>query len=68
MRTKELDKISVASSKRHSKRFDLSHDVNTTAMWGDCQPVCARLLVPNSDTTLKIDSLVRMAPLVRHNL
>lgn len=65
MRTKELDKISVASSKRHSKRFDLSHDVNTTAMWGDCQPVCARLLVPNSDTTLKIDSLVRMAPLVR---
>lgn len=65
MRTKELNKISVAQSKHPASRFDLSFDCNTTSAWGDCQPVVCRMLTPYSKTTLKLDSLVRMAPLVR---
>lgn len=65
MRTKELDKISFERVKRPRSRFDLSFDSNTSAGWGDLQPVVSRLLVPNSKTKLSLDSLVRMAPLVR---
>lgn len=65
MRTKELNKISLERVKRPRSRFDLSFDSNTSAGWGDLQPVVSRLLVPNSKTKLSLDSLVRMAPLVR---
>ncbi len=65
MRTKELSKISLERVKRPRSRFDLSFDSNTSAGWGDLQPVVSRLLVPNSKTKLSLDSLVRMAPLVR---
>ena len=65
MRTKELDKISLERVKRPRSRFDLRFDSNTSAGWGDLQPVVSRLLVPNSKTKLTLDSLVRMAPLVR---
>ena len=65
MRTKELNKISFQRVKRSRSRFDLSFDSNTSAGWGDLQPVVSRLLVPNSKTKLSLDSLVRMAPLVR---
>lgn len=65
MRTKELEKISLQRVKRPRSRFDLSFDSNTSAGWGDLQPVVSRLLVPNSKTKLSLDSLVRMAPLVR---
>ncbi len=65
MRTKELSKISLERIKRPRSRFDLSFDSNTSAGWGDLQPVVSRLLVPNSKTKLSLDSLVRMAPLVR---
>ena len=54
MRTKELDKISLQRVKRPRSRFDLSFDSNTSAGWGDLQPVVGRLLVPNSKTKLSL--------------
>lgn len=65
MRTNtDFNKIAVETGSRSRSRFGLAHEVNTTAAFGDCQPLQVRLLVPNSKTTCSIESLVRMAPMV----
>lgn len=65
MRTNtDFNKIAIDSGSRPRAHFGLAHEVNTTAGFGDCQPLQCRLLVPNSKTTCSIESLVRMAPMV----
>lgn len=57
-----LPKIKVG---RKSKRnyFDMSHDVNTTADFGFCQPTLCQELIPDSKIDLETKSFVRLAPL-----
>lgn len=64
MRNNVLPKISLAKSGLKRERFNMSHDVNTTFGWGEIQPLQCKLVVPNTKTTLSIDSLVRLAPMV----
>ena len=65
MRTNtDFNKIAVDTGNRGRSRFSLVHEVNTTAGFGDVQPLQCRLLVPNSKTVCSIESLVRMAPMV----
>lgn len=55
-------KIDSANAKR--ERFNLTHNVNTTAGFGECQPAQVRLVVPNSKSVCGVESLVRAAPMV----
>ena len=56
--------ITIDSGNAKRERFPLTHSVNTTASFGETQPACVRLLVPNSKTVGGCDSLVRLAPMV----
>lgn len=60
----KFNKITIDTAKGKANKFGLAHDVYTTAMFGDTQPLGCRLLVPNSKTTLSMRQLVRMDPLV----
>lgn len=64
MRNNVVGKISMASSKKKRSRFNLSHDVNTTAGWSETQPLMCRLMIPDSKMTVQAESLVRLAPMV----
>lgn len=64
MRNNVVGKISMASSKKKRARFNLSHDVNTTAGWTETQPLMCRLMIPDSKMTVQAESLVRLAPMV----
>lgn len=55
-------KVDSANAKR--ERFNLTHNVNTTAGFGECQPAQVRLVVPNSKSVCSVESLVRAAPMV----
>ena len=59
-----FNKITIDSAGFSRSKFGLGHDVNTTASIGDTQPLCCRLMVPNSKTTMSMRHLVRMAPMV----
>lgn len=63
-KTNTIGKIEMHADVLPKTRLDLRHDVNTTAAFGDLQPIVCRLLFPKSKTTLSIPNLVRMAPLV----
>lgn len=43
--------------------FDLSHDVNTTADFGFCQPTLVQELIPKSHFSLQTREFIRLAPL-----
>lgn len=65
MRTNtDFNKIAIETGNRSRSRFGLAHEVDTTAGFGDCQPLQVRLLVPNSKTVASVESLVRCAPMV----
>lgn len=64
MKTNKQDKIKVNKSGFKRSKFNWSHDVNTTFSWGEIQPTQCKLIVPNSKTTMSIQSLVRLAPMV----
>lgn len=64
MKTSKLNKIKIQKSGFKRSKFNWSHDVNTTFGWGEIQPTQCRMLVPGSKTTLKTQSLLRMAPMV----
>lgn len=59
-----FSKINIDSGNAKKEKFGLSHSVNTTASFGECQPAQVRLLVPNSKTVAGVESLVRLAPMV----
>lgn len=64
MRTSQIGKVAVTTSNRPRARFNLSHDVNTTASFGETQPLLCRLLPPGTKSSLNVESLVRLAPMV----
>lgn len=57
-----LPKIAIGTNKRKAY-FDLSHDVETTADFGFCQPTIVRHMNAGSSSTLKTGIGVRLAPL-----
>ena len=59
-----FNKIVIDTDKDKKSKFGLAHDVNTTASIGDTQPICCRLLVPKSKTTLSSRHIIRLAPMV----
>lgn len=59
-----FSKINIDSGNAKKEKFGLSHSVNTTASFGECQPAQVRLLVPNSKTVAGVESLVRLTPMV----
>lgn len=65
MKNNMIGKIAVAEAGHPRSRFNLAHDVNTTAGFGDLQPLMCQFMVPNSKGTLDVESLVRAAPMVR---
>ena len=64
MLNNKLGKVALANTKRPRARFNLAHDVNTTADWGSLQPLQCKLMIPNSKATCDVESLVRLAPMV----
>lgn len=51
------------SRRKDREKLDLSFDCSTTANLGQIQPTMCREMVPNSTFKVKVDSLVRLAPL-----
>lgn len=64
MQNNKVGKIAVANAGHKRSRFNNAHDVNTTASFGDLQPLMCKRMEANSKATLDIESLVRLAPLV----
>lgn len=64
MENNKIGKIAVAKAGHPRSRFNLAHDVNTTASFGDLQPLMCQFMVPDSKATLDVESLVRAAPMV----
>lgn len=59
-----FSKITVDTGARNRERFNLSHNVFTSASFGDVQPLQCKLLVPNTKATCSVSSLVRMSAMV----
>lgn len=64
MDNQNIGRISIDSANRPRARFNLRHDVNTTASFGDCQPVVCRECIAGTKSVLSVDTLVRLAPMV----
>lgn len=64
MDNQNLGRISIDSANRPRQRFNLRHDVNTSASFGDCQPVLCRQCIAGTKSVLSVDTLVRLAPMV----
>lgn len=56
--------IKIDTASRPRERFNMTHNVSTTAAFGECQPAQVRLMVPNSKGVCNLESLVRLAPMV----
>lgn len=59
-----IGRIAIRSSNRARKPFNWSHDVNTTATFGEVQPVLLSEIIPNSKVKLSSRKLVRLAPML----
>lgn len=64
MKTNMLGKIALAIKHIGKTRLDFTHDVSTTAGFGDLQPSTCKLILPNSNGNVESKSLVRFAPMV----
>ena len=64
MKTNKQKKIKVPQSGNKRSRFNWAHDVNTTYSWGEIQPTQVKMIQPGSKTTMKAQSLIRLAPMV----
>lgn len=64
MDNQNIGRISLDSANRPRARFNLRHDVNTTASFGDCQPIVCRECIAGTKSVLSVDTLVRLAPMV----
>lgn len=58
-----ISKIKLGKSKRDRVKLDLTHDVNTTAGFGEVQPLMCREMIPGSTMDVKVESFVRLAPM-----
>lgn len=65
MKNNLLPKINLSSAKLASSKFNLSHDVNTSLDWGSLQPLMCREVAPGSKSSFSVESLVRLAPMLR---
>lgn len=64
MNNQQLSSIAIKKSGRKRERFNMSHDVNTTADFGAIQPLMCRCITPNTKSVLDTRSLTRLAPMV----
>lgn len=64
MRTNNLGNVAVSTASRKREKFNLTHDVNTTCGFGETQPLVCRMLPPNSNSKVSVESLIRLAPMV----
>ena len=64
MKNNMLGKISMAIKHMGKSRLNLTHDVSTTAPFGDMQATTCKLIIPNSNGTVKSRSLVRFGTMV----
>lgn len=64
MKSNKQKKIKVPQSGNKRARFNWAHDVNTTFNWGELQPTQVKMIQPGSKTTMKAQSLIRLAPMV----
>lgn len=64
MNNQQLTSIAISKAGRKRERFNMSHDVNTTAEFGAIQPLMCRCIVPNSKSVVDTRSLTRLAPMV----
>jgi len=64
MKTNTLAKIGVKNTYRPRVLCPASNDLNTTADFGDFQPIKFKRMLANSSMTVKMKDLVRAAPLV----
>lgn len=55
--------IKIGKSGHKKSKFVLQHDVNTTSNFGFVQPLMVRELTADSDASLSVESLVRLAPM-----
>lgn len=58
-----IGKINLGKEQGKRNVFDLTHDVTTTADWGEVQPLMCREMVPDTDMTVQIDNFVRLNPM-----
>lgn len=64
MNNNKLGAVAIKTASRKRARFNLAHDVNTTFSFGDIQPAMCRMVTANSKTSVSMESLVRLAPLL----
>lgn len=56
--------VAIANAGKKSERFNFSHDLATTASFGELQPAFCQFMLPDSKGTFDIESLTRFSPLV----
>ena len=64
MKNNILGKIKVALGNRNKAHLSLSHDVSTTASFGDVQPTICKLVLPNSNGHVSTKTLVRFGTML----
>lgn len=64
MKANNQSRIKVPKSGFKRSKFNWNHDVNTTFNWGELQPTQVKMIQPGSKTTMKAQSLIRLAPMV----
>lgn len=64
MKTNNIGNVAIKKSGYKKSRFDWTHDVNTTCGWSDIQPLMCRLLPPHTKSSVSVESLLRLAPMV----
>ena len=64
MKNNMLGKIAFALSNVGKSKLDFTHDVSTTAAFGDVQPTTCKLILPNSNGQVQSHSLVRFGAMV----
>lgn len=62
--TKSYNNIKVDAPSKERSPFRLDHDNNTSGSFGLFQPLFCKLIVPKSKTTMSIDPIVYMSPMV----
>lgn len=64
MDTNNIGRISMKTGAHPRAKFNLSHDVFTSAGFGECQPVFFAPCDPNTKSVISHDVLIRLAPML----
>lgn len=64
MDNQNLGRVSVKTANRPRAKFNLRHEVDTSASFGDCQPLMCKEVVPGTKSVFSTDTLIRLAPMV----